>query len=150
MTTQDLTVLQAAITKMHWNEARQKVLAQNIANADTPGYTPMDIKPLDFKELLKGSASSLPSSAGSAGGSIAGVHLATTNSMHIALGGGSENSSISASKKEKNPYETSPSGNSVVLEEQLLKMNQNYMDHHLTTTIYQKNIDMLKDAIKSQ
>jgi flagellar basal-body rod protein FlgB len=145
MTTQDLTVLNAAISKMHWNEKRQKVLSQNISNADTPNYTPMDIKPLDFKELLKGSASSLP-----AGASSGGVHLATTNSMHIAVDGGSGSSSTPAAKKEKDPYEESPSGNSVVLEEQLLKMNANYMDHHLTTTIYQKNIDMLKDSIKSQ
>ena len=143
---QDLTVLQAAITKMHWNEARQKVISQNIANADTPGYQPMDIKPLDFKELLKSSASPLPGAA--SGGASGGVHLAATNPMHISLGGGSGSSGNPAAKKEKDPYETSPSGNAVVLEEQLLKMNQNYTDHHLTTAIYQKNIDMLKDAIK--
>ena len=141
---QDLTVLQAAITKMHWNEARQKVLSQNISNADTPNYTPMDIKPLDFKTLLKGSASSLP--AGASGG----VNLATTNPAHISLGGGSGSSGIPKATKEKDPYETSPSGNAVILEEQLLKMNQNYTDHHLTTTIYQKNIDMLKDSLQSQ
>jgi flagellar basal-body rod protein FlgB len=145
MTTQDLTVLQAAITKMHWNEARQKVLSQNISNADTPNYAPMDIKPLDFKELLKGSASSLPGSAASGG-----VSLATTNPMHISLGGGSGSSGIPKATKEKDPYETSPSGNAVILEEQLLKMNQNYTDHHLTTTIYQKNIDILKDSVESQ
>ena len=145
---QDLTVLNAAITKMHWNESRQKVLAQNIANADTPNYTPMDIKPLDFKELLKSSASPLPGGAVS-GGAGGGTHLATTNPMHISLSGGSGSSGSSSAKKEKNPYETSPSGNAVVLEEQLLKMNQNYTDHHLTTAIYQKNIDMLKDSIKA-
>ena len=143
MTTQDLTVLQAAISKMHWNEARQKVLATNISNADTPGYTPMDIKPLDFKSLLGNSTSSLPTTAASSG-----VSLATTNPMHISTSGGSGTSGVPAAKKDKNPYETSPSGNSVVLEEQLLKMNQNYTDHHLTTTIYQKNIDMLKDSVK--
>jgi len=148
MTTQDLSVLNAAISKMHWNEARQKVLSQNIANADTPGYAPNDIKPLDFKELLKGSASSGSVSAASTGGGS--VQLATTNSMHIALDGGSASAPNAKAKKEKDPYETSPSGNSVILEEQLLKMNQNSIDHHLSTTIYQKNIDMLKDAIKSQ
>lgn len=149
MTTQDLTVLNAAISKMHWNEARQKVLSQNIANADTPGYAPSDIKPLDFKELLKGSASSLPTSAPSSA-SLGDVRMATTNAMHIALDGGSSSSSpVGNAKKEKDPYETSPSGNSVILEEQLLKMNQNSIDHHLSTTIYQKNIDMLKDSIKS-
>jgi flagellar basal-body rod protein FlgB len=142
MTTQDLTVLQAAISKMHWNEARQKVIAHNIANADTPGFTPMDIKPLDFKSLLGHSASSLPAAASG------GVSLSTTNPMHISTSGGSGTSGVPAAKKDKNPYETSPSGNSVVLEEQLLKMNQNYTDHHLTTSIYQKNIDMLKDSVK--
>ena len=142
MTTQDLTLIQAAITKMHWNEARQKVLSQNIANADTPGYQPQDIKQLDFKTLLGSSSSSLPMSAG--------VQLKTTDPKHLSLDGGSASSGIPAAKKQKNPYETSPSGNSVVLEEQLLKMNENYTDHHLTTTIYQKNIDMLKDSLKTQ
>jgi len=130
---------------MHWNEARQKVLSQNISNADTPNYTPMDIKPLDFKALLKGSASSLPGAATSGS-----VQLSTTNPTHISLNGGSASSGIPAATKEKDPYEISPSGNAVILEEQLLKMNQNYTDHHLTTTIYQKNIDMLKDSLESQ
>ena len=136
--TTDLTLMQAAIKKMHWNEARQKVLAQNIANADTPGYQPEDIKPLDFKNLLGHSASSLPMSAN--------VQLATTDPKH--LGGSSGSSGVPAAKKQKNPYETSPSGNAVVLEEQLLKMNENYADHHMTTTIYQKNMDMLKESLK--
>ena len=143
MTTQDLTVLKAAISKMHWSESRQKVLSQNIANADTPNYTPMDIKPLDFKTLLKGSASSLPGTGG-------GVSLTGTNAKHISLDGGSGSSATAPAKAQKNPYEVSPSGNAVVLEEQLLKMNQNYMDHRLTSTIYQKNIDMIKSSIKSQ
>jgi len=142
MATQDLTVLQAAISKMHWNEARQKVLATNISNADTPGFTPMDIKPLDFKSLLGTSTSPLTAAASG------GVSLATTNPMHISLGGSSGTSGVPAAKKDKNPYQTSPSGNSVTLEEQLLKMNQNYTDHRLTTTIYQKNVDMLKDSVK--
>ena len=43
MTTDNLTLMQATIQKMRWNEVRQKVLSQNIANADTPGYKPQDI-----------------------------------------------------------------------------------------------------------
>ncbi len=141
--TTDLTLMQAAIQKMHWNEARQKVLSKNIANADTPNFQPMDIKPLDFKELLKSSASSLPKSGG-----VGNVSLATTDPQHISLSGTSGSSGVPAAKKEKDPYETSPAGNAVILEEQLLKMNQNYTDHHLTTIIYQKSVDMLKDSIK--
>jgi flagellar basal-body rod protein FlgB len=141
MTTQDLTLMQAAIKKMHWHEARQKVLSQNISNADTPGYKPQDVAPLDFKEMLESSASKLPHSA---------AHLTTTNPKHLTIGGGMAGSSGSTAKDQKNPYETSPSGNSVVLEEQLLKMNENFTDHRLTTTIYQKNIDMLKASLRSQ
>jgi flagellar basal-body rod protein FlgB len=142
MTTQDLTLMQAAINKMHWHESRQKVISQNIANADTPGYQPMDIAPMDFKGMLESSTSTL--SLGSA------VGLSTTDPKHLGLGGVSASSGKPSEKKEKNPYEASPSGNSVILEEQLLKMNENYTDHRLTTTIYQKNIDMMKAALRSQ
>ncbi len=142
MTTQDLTLMQAAIKKMHWHETRQKVLAQNVANADTPGYKPQDVAPLDFKGMLESSTSSL-----SLGGAM---HLATTDPKHLDLNGATGASGRPVGKNQKNPYETSPSGNAVVLEEQLLKMNENYTDHRLTTTIYQKNIDMLKASLRSQ
>jgi len=138
MTTQDLTVLQAAAKKMHWHETRQKVLGQNIANADTTGYVPSDVQPIDFKSLLESSSSGLTLSA------------ATTNGSHMRLGETSLQSDKLVTKKQKETYEISPSGNAVVLEEQLMKMNQNYADHQLTTTIYQKNIEMIKRATRGQ
>ena len=138
MTTQDLALMQAAIQKMHWHEERQKVLSQNIANADTAGYKPKDIAPMDFKTILESTASKLP---------MTSTGLATTNPAHLGAGG-STAGKVSAAKKERNPYEASPTGNAVVLEEQLLKMNENYTDHRLTTTIYQKNIDMLKNVTR--
>lgn len=141
MTTQDLTLMQAAIKKMHWHEARQKTFAENIANADTPGYRPKDIAPLDFKEMLESSSSKIPLSAGS---------LATTDPKHLGIGGTSAGAEKLTAKNQRNPYEASPTGNAVVLEEQLLLMNKNFTDHRLTTTIYQKNIDMLKAASRSQ
>ncbi|MFH1157647.1 MAG: flagellar basal body rod protein FlgB [Pseudomonadota bacterium] len=147
MTTQNLTLMQATIQKMHWHEGRQKVLAQNIANADTPLYTPQDIAPLNFKGLLESSASKLPLSAATTGSA---GHLTTTNSKHLDSSGTSGSYHQALEKNQKNPYEASPSGNAVILEEQLLKMNENYADHRLTTTIYQKNIDLLKSSIRSQ
>jgi flagellar basal-body rod protein FlgB len=145
MTTENLTLMQAAIRKMHWHEERQKVLSQNIANADTPSYKPQDIDPLDFKELLASSTSKLSLGTAATAGVAAG-EMATTNSKHLGLNGSAPGKLVT--KTEKDPYETSPSGNSVVLEEQLLKMNQNDTDHRLTTTIYQKNLDMLKSALR--
>ena len=39
--------------RMSWLNERQKILAQNIANADTPKYKPLDLKPLDFTKLVR-------------------------------------------------------------------------------------------------
>ncbi len=50
----NLKLFKMAMTKMDWAAQRQKVLAQNISNADTPNYRPHDIKEVNFKEVLKG------------------------------------------------------------------------------------------------
>lgn len=141
MTTQELTLMQGMVKKMDWLEERQKVLAQNIANADTPDYRPMDVTPPDFKDLLGVSTSSV---------SLSAPGLSTTDIKHLGLGGASGSSAEPDAKKQKNTYEVAPASNSVVLEEQLLKMNQNVTDHRLVSTLYQKNIDMLKASLKSQ
>jgi len=39
--------------KMRWLSQRQDVLAQNVANADTPDYRARDLVPLDFKRTLQ-------------------------------------------------------------------------------------------------
>ena len=136
----DLKLMQAMTQKMSWLEERQKVLAQNIANADTPHYQPQDLTPLNFKDLLETSTSKL---------SLGAQGLATTDPKHISSGNTSETSVKTDVKKQKKPYEVAPAGNAVVLEEQLLKMNQNFTDHSFITNLYQKNIEMLKQSLKS-
>jgi flagellar basal-body rod protein FlgB len=138
--------MSAMLAKMNWMEERQKVLAQNVANADTPNYQPMDVKPLDFKNLLQSSTSK--ASLGAATASLPAPGLAVTNPMHIASGGNAGLAGKSPVEQEKNPYEVSPAGNAVILEEQLVKMNQTYMDYQFTSNLYQKNIDIIKEAIK--
>lgn len=141
MSTSDLTLMNAMVQRMDWQEERQKLLAQNIANADTPNYRPLDVTPIDFKSMLSNSTSSA---------SVSAARLATTNEGHIGLGGTSGSSDKGNVKKQKKTYEVTPTGNSVVLEEQLLKMNENMSDHRFTTNLYQKNIDMIKLSLKSQ
>ncbi|MDP2206658.1 MAG: flagellar basal body protein [Alphaproteobacteria bacterium] len=155
MTTQNLTLLKAMVQKMDWLEERQKVIAQNIANADTPGYRPNEITPINFKAMLSKTSSSLSLNAGIAGigaGSAAPVAsgLAVTNAAHMSVGGASAGAVNSQEREQKRPYEVAPAGNAVVLEEQLLKMNDTYTSHRFITNLYQKNIDMLKTAIRSQ
>ena len=45
-------LLSLLTTRMSWLSGRQSVLAQNVANADTPGYQARDMKPMDFAALV--------------------------------------------------------------------------------------------------
>ncbi|HYD18094.1 MAG TPA: hypothetical protein VEF76_06425 [Patescibacteria group bacterium] len=146
MAMQDLNLLGAMLKKMDWHEERQKLIAQNVANADSPGYRPMDLKEIDFKQILGSSASALSMSAAGTGGGGA-MGMAVTSANHMTPGGGTIGQNL-PSAKQKDTYEVAPGGNSVVLEEQLLKMNENYTDHAFVSNLYQKNIAMLKMALK--
>ncbi len=148
MTTQNLTLLNAMVQKMDWVEERQKIIAQNIANADTPEYRPQDLTPLNFKTMLAdvGTKTSLNSTVSAP--ALSG--LATTDNAHLSLGGATATAAGAHKHEQKAPYEVAPAGNAVVLEEQVLKMNENYTEHRFITNLYQKNIDMLKLALRSQ
>lgn len=143
--TQDLTIMSAMLQKMDWLEERQKVIAQNIANADTPGYRPMDVKEPDFKSMLQSTTSaSRPHAA------LPMPAMAATDAKHIQTETASQlqQADVPAPTRQKNPFEVAPAGNAVTLEEQLIKLNQNYSDHAFISNLYQKNMDMLKDSLK--
>ena len=48
---------------------------------------------------------------------------------------------------QKETYEVAPSGNAVIIEEQLLKAGQNVMDYNLMVNVYQKQVSMLRTAL---
>jgi flagellar basal-body rod protein FlgB len=116
--------------RMNWLSAREKVLAQNIANSDTPGYRPKDVVPLDFEDHLK---------------KLAAVEPERTSPKHL-LGTIPPKDPVDAKKQKKN-YETAPAGNSVVLEEQMMKMQRTEADYNEMVNLYKKHVDMLKTAI---
>ena len=41
----DIPILSMLRTRMEWHQERQRVLAENVANADTPNYRPRDLAP---------------------------------------------------------------------------------------------------------
>src|ERR1700748_3158262 len=43
MSINDLPVLSALRTKMQWHQERQRVLAENVSNANTPNFRPSDL-----------------------------------------------------------------------------------------------------------
>lgn len=116
--------------KMSWLSSRQSVLSQNVANADTPKYRPKDLKEVDFRK----SEIDKPFQ----------VELKRTNQAHYGRTG--EKSDFQ-SDRARNPYETLPTGNAVVLEEQLMKVAQNKHDYELMTRLYRKHLQMFQIAI---
>lgn len=116
--------------RMAWLTQRQEILAQNIANADTPGYRPRDLTAKSFRALLQARQPSL------------GVKL--TQQGHIM-----PNRSAGAFRAEsaKGSVETAPSGNAVILEEQMIKVSETQGAYRLATNLYRKHVSMIKAAI---
>lgn len=129
-----IPVIRMLTDKMRWLEHRQRVLAQNIANADTPGYAPQDLKPLDYRPTVRRESFKL--------------QLAVTNASHIP--GRNQQSAVGVEEKSRDNYETSPSGNAVVLEEQLLKVADNAATHQLMINLYRKQVGMFRIALGRQ
>ncbi len=136
MTTQGIGLFQALGAKMDYLNQRQGVIAQNVANADTPGYKPKDLTPVDFSSMLGSSAGS--------GVSMSSVSIDMTDGQHLGLAGGGVNARARA---QKDTYEVSPSGNAVIIEEQLINSSKNMMDYSLMLNIYQKHVGMLRTAL---
>lgn len=116
--------------RLRWLGQRQDVLARNIANADTPGFRPHDLRPFSFTRTL--SEQRRP------------VAMAATSPAH--LGGRRPDPRSFAVRPERAPYETAPAGNGVVLEEQMAKVNETAVSHSLATGLYRKHLAMLKTA----
>jgi flagellar basal-body rod protein FlgB len=114
---------------MQWHQQRQRVLAENVANADTPNYQPRD--------LVRPKADAL------AAGARPGLTLVRTNSAHIGFGNGDAGFALD----RKGGIETRPSGNAVSLDDEMLKVAQNQMDYQAATSLYTRSLGLLKSAI---
>ncbi|MGH1378222.1 MAG: flagellar basal body rod protein FlgB [Alphaproteobacteria bacterium] len=133
MTIQDIGLFQALSAKMGYLNQRQSIIAQNVANSDTPGYRPKDLVEVDFSTMLKSEM-----------GGTKNVAVATTNEGHLP----NANMQMNAdAKKQKDTYEVAPSGNAVIMEEQLMNAGQNNMDYNLMLNVYQKQVGMMRMAL---
>lgn len=127
-----LKITDVLAKKMDWLTQRQAVLTKNIANSDTLNYAPLDLKDNHFKSLVDRSAPVMAQKSTHAG------HL-SSNPLQ------GDNSKAA---KSKDLYETSPSGNSVVLEEQMIKMSKTQLDYQAMIRLYKKHQDMFKMALR--
>lgn len=130
----DIPLLNALRERMTWLNARQSVLSQNVANADTPGYAARDLKPMDFQSILKNATQSESSAS----------QLAVTDPRHIAV---SEQSGSQFEDTPSNETEAGPSGNSVSIEEEMMKVADTQAEYQAATGLYAKAVNMMRTAI---
>ncbi len=116
-------------TRMHWHQSRQKLLAENVSSADTPGFQPKDLKVPTFA----------PDGAVK-GGALAALR---TDPMHLA----GASARVGEDPRHARRFEITPSGNAVSLEDEMLKVAQNQSDYQLAASLYQKSLQMLRTAV---
>ncbi len=141
MNSQGITLLDALQSRMRWLSGRQKVVAENVANASTPGYKPKDLQAQDFGALMKGDA------AGGAGGAgQLGLMAPQGGGQFIQIEGFKPGMARAVTSLDS---ETTMDGNSVVLEEQMLKMSESRMQFEAAVGFYEKSLNMVRLAVKA-
>ena len=117
-------LFELADQRLKWLGARQQALAQNVANADTPGWKARDVAP--FSTVLEGQFA------------LSANAPVRTNALHLA------GTASSAAGGHAVGGERAPDGNQVSLDQQLEKIAQTDTQHETVTAIYQKYIGMLR------
>ena len=125
----DIPILAMLRTRMEWHQERQKLLAENVANADTPNYRPRDLAPPNFEREL-----TAPS-----------IALARTDPDHIA--GAAAGSQFAADGELH--YEVRPGGNAVNHEDEMMKVASNQMDFDAVADLYSRSLALIKLAAGS-
>jgi flagellar basal-body rod protein FlgB len=121
--------------RMHQLAARQNVLARNIANADTPHYRARDVKPFQFDSALLRSQ-----------GGVTPLRLAGTQAGHIT---GTRGGATVIADHAKS-YGEDPDGNTVDLEEQMVKQADVAKNYDLATLVYKRSAALLRNAVGSR
>jgi len=132
MTIQNIPLFQAMGAKMNYLDTRQGVLAQNIANADTPDYRARDLTDVDFGSMLR---------------EVSGRYNVK---MEVTTPGHQTSSNDPANPrqlKSRSSYEVAPAGNAVIIEEQMINATKNTMDYNLMTNLMRKNIALFQTAL---
>jgi len=126
-----LSLLDALTEKMKWHQTRQQLLAENVANAETPGYRGRDLKAFSAEPSMRPL-------------STASVTTIATQPNHIVA---ASSSSVAFGAQAMNDFEVTPEGNGVTLEDEMMKVTSNQMDYQAVTTLYSRSLKILKTAL---
>jgi flagellar basal-body rod protein FlgB len=126
---ESLDILKQAQAMASHAGARQSSIARNIANADTPGYRPTDIVPFaDAYHEADG-----------------GMHLRQTRAGHI--GPGEDALALTERLARPIPGATSPNGNGVSIEAEMVKSAEVKNQHDMALSIYSSALGILRTSL---
>ena len=123
-----LYLFELASSQAKWLELRQSTIATNVANANTPGYRARDVEP--FNKVLDATP----------------VRLATTSPAHIQLSAAETDTRTSA---KKDSWEIVHSGNSVSLEQEMVKGGDVNREYSMNSAIVRSFHRMLLSGVKA-
>lgn len=110
-----------------WLATRQTLVAENVANANTPGYQAKDLA--SFSEVLASTR----------------LDLASSSNMHMAsLGGVGDSQDVVT----QTPWDVTHSGNSVSLEQEMLKAGEISRAYSLDTSVVKAFHRLLVMSVK--
>lgn len=124
---ENLEILRRAQAMAGHATQRQNLVAQNVANADTPDYRAKDLT--SFAETYEAQT---------------GFSLRTSRAGHM---GASDTTFSGMSGIVESAGDISPSGNAVSLEEEMVKSVDIKRQHDLALTIYKSALNVMRSSI---
>ncbi len=121
-------LFEVAAQQARWLSTSQSVIAANVSNASTPGYKSQVVQP--FSEVMDKTR----------------LQLASTNASHLEL---DPIQAQAASIKDETPWEVTDSGNSVSLEQEMIKANDVNRSYSLNTNLVKAFHGMLMASVRS-
>ena len=126
-----IPLLTGLAARLDFLAARTSVIAQNIANADTPDYVSQDITAPDFKAMAN-----------------AASEMRVNDPRHIGAASGARTGGYDRHRAPDG--EASLTGNQVSIENQAMKLSQTRQEYALAASIYRKGLSMLRIAARGQ
>lgn len=120
-------MLNLASRQAQWLSVRQATVAGNISNADTPGYEAREVEP--FVDVLDKTQ----------------LAMAASSRDHVGPGAAALGVPV---HRDTQTWNVSPSGNSVSMEEELIRANEVNRGYSLNTAIVGSFHRMLMTAVK--
>ena len=130
MAISEFPILSMLRTRMQWNQERQRLLAENVANADTPNFRPRDLV--------------APTFARAEVSPVLPLQLARTDPSHQA---GQMSDATRFNVDRRGNFEIRPAGNAVNLEDEMMKVAATQMDYQQATSLYSRSLGLIKTAI---